>query len=133
MGDDGVNKEVALATSSHFQVHHPEQLLENIEAYMKERGWELIWTPRCNPRFWPLELFWQHGNQYFSLFYETVRKLEPVREQIRQGWYGDSSCSWQTGDWKAADCGKLVKHSIKEVDEWVATTKSSGVAFDRDS
>ena len=40
---NGVSKEeVALATRTYFQVHHPEKLLEKVEAYVKEKGWELI-------------------------------------------------------------------------------------------
>ena len=116
----GVSKEeVALATRAYFQVHHPDKLLEKVEAYMKVQGWELIWTPPYMPSFQPIELFWQHGKQYVSFRCTAMRRIDDVWDQIRKGWYGDPEWDGQTGGWKPANCAKLVEHTIKEMDKWI--------------
>ena len=46
MFDHGVGREeIAFATQTYFQIYSPDKLLEKLEAKMKMKGWELIWTP----------------------------------------------------------------------------------------
>lgn len=108
--------ELALATRAFFQLKHPTKLMEKVEVFMHERGWQLIWTPPYMPSFQPIELFWQHGKHYVSFNYHTKRNMVEVWQQVRKGWYGEG----QDGGWKPANCGKLVEHAIKEMDKWVA-------------
>ena len=70
------------------------------------------------PTFQPIEPFWKHGKQYVSFSFETKRNMAQVWEQVRKGWYGDSTWEGQEGR-KAANCSKLVVHAIKEMDKWV--------------
>eukprot|EP00903_Cladosiphon_okamuranus_P015731 g14519.t1 len=118
--EGGVSREeVATATREYFRVNHPEKLEERVETFMREKGWELIWTPPCMPTFQPIELFRQHGKQYVSLNFELKRKMQEVWVQIRKGWYGDPAWAGQKGGWKAANCSNLVAHVIGEMNKWV--------------
>ena len=49
------------------------------------------------PTFQPIELFWQHGKQYVSSNFETKRNMAQVWEQVRKGWYEDSTWEGQEG------------------------------------
>ncbi|CAM9886349.1 unnamed protein product, partial [Hapterophycus canaliculatus] len=60
-------EEVATATREYMHLHHPEKLEERVVTFMREKGWELIWTPPYMPSFQPIELFWQHGKHYVSI------------------------------------------------------------------
>ncbi|CAN0594969.1 unnamed protein product, partial [Laminaria digitata] len=118
-GNGVTGAELALATRAFFQLRHPEKLMEKVESFMHGHNWQLIGTPPYMPTFQPIELFWQHGKQYVSFNFETKRNMAQVWEQVRKGWYGDRGWKGQEGGWKAANCSKLVKHAIKEMDKWV--------------
>lgn len=61
----GVSEEkIALATRAYLQVHDPDNFLENVEAYVKLHGWEMICTLPHMPIFQPFEMFLQKHNQY---------------------------------------------------------------------
>ena len=111
--------ELALATRAFFQLRYPEMLMEKVESFMHRHKWQLIWTPPYMPTLQPIELFCQHGKHYVSFNFETKRNMMQVWEQVRKGWYGDSTWAGQEGGWKAANCSKLVEHAIKEMDKWV--------------
>ncbi|CAB1111725.1 unnamed protein product [Ectocarpus sp. CCAP 1310/34] len=53
--EGGVSREeVATATREYFRLNHPEKLEERVETFMREKGWELIWTPPYMPTFQPI-------------------------------------------------------------------------------
>lgn len=43
-----------------------------------------------------------------------------VYEQMLEGWYGDLEQKGQTGGWKVADCGKLFRHAIGDMNGRIA-------------
>lgn len=111
--------EVAKATRVFFKRVHPMKLVERVDAFMQKKGWELIWTPPYMPSFQPIELFWQHGKHYVSFNYATKRTMKDVYVQIREGWYGNPKWTGQEGGWKEANCQRLVRHAIGNMNEWI--------------
>ena len=87
--EGGVSKaEVALATRQFFQRKHPENLEEQVETFMRKRGWELIWTPPYMPQFQPIERFWAYGKRFVGMNFELKRTMRDVWQQLRKGLYG---------------------------------------------
>lgn len=64
---------------------------------MDEREWKLIWTPPYMPTFQPIGLFWQHGKQYVSFYYNTGRKRVRVWGRALKERYGDAKWRGQDG------------------------------------
>ena len=47
--------------------------------------------------------------------FELKRTMRDVWQQLREGFYGDSTSAGQEGVWKPADCGDLVRHAFAEM------------------
>ena len=102
--------------------YHPDKLLEKVERYMQRKGWEFDLDPPVHAQFSADRALLAARRQIFNVSFKfaTGRKIEQVWEQIRLGWYGDPNWEGQPGGWRAANRGNLVRHSIGEMDKWIA-------------
>ncbi|CAM9467156.1 unnamed protein product [Sphacelaria rigidula] len=114
----GPSKEqVALATYQYMKRLAPEQLMTRTELFFKKHdiGY-LIFTPPYCPTLQPIELFWAHGKNYVARIFQVGRTMLQAWAQLREGWYGRRNGDAVEG---AADCGKLVQHCLREVQNFI--------------
>lgn len=84
------------------------------------------------PSFDPIELFWQHGKQFVSLRYTTMRRIDELWDQVSvKGWQGDPEWDGETGAWKPADFTKLVAHAFEEIHTWIQNDAVLGCTIRR--
>lgn len=82
------------------------------ETYFREHapGSMLLYTAPYCPNTQPIELFWGHGKNDVAHNFKARRSLLEVVTALRAAWYGGSKTV------RKADCGALVRHSLKYVD-----------------
>ena len=67
----------------------PELLECKVEAHLKDRGHQVIWTPPYCPELQPIELFWEAGKNHVVLKHHKDFKMKDCVKYLREGWYGN--------------------------------------------
>ena len=68
--------------------HNPRALECQVENYMEEKGYKILWTPPYCPDLQPIERFWACGKNNVSWHNYNGNKMREVVHLLREGWYG---------------------------------------------
>ena len=72
-----------------------------MEAYLKSRGHQVLWTPPYCAKLQPIELYWAAGKNYAAENCWNGRTMRRTVQLLREGWYGNRQ-HWPVGcnsDW----------------------------------
>ena len=90
-------QELQLAIVGWMKQNKPELLKCKVEAYLKSRGHEVIWTPPYCATLQPIELFWAAGKNYAADHCFNGRTMKQTVQLLREGWYGNEKL-WLEGE-----------------------------------
>lgn len=81
-------QELKVAFVTWAKEERPELLDCMIERLMKNKGYEILWTPPYCPDLQPIELFWAAGKNHVARMYHSKRTMKETVQQLRDAWYG---------------------------------------------
>ena len=103
-----------------------------LEAFFRQKSQEqqlmhgLIFTTPYFSLQQPIELGWAHTKDYVAATYTKDMRIAQLRERTQQGMYGNEGTLLHlTRPHVPPDCGKLINHTIKVMNEfWVGPSTS---------
>lgn len=107
--------ELQLGFAKWLKENKPEALECKVERLLKERGYDILWTPPYCPDLQPIETFWGIGkNRVASRFYDK-RTMRDTVKNLQEGWYGNYFGVGERPEEiiKPVNCEGLVKNSIE--------------------
>lgn len=89
-------QEMQIGLVNWMKEQKPELLECKVEAYLKSRGHEVLWTPPYCAKLQPIELFWAAGKNYAAENCWNGRTMKQTVQLLREGWYGNEQ-HWPDG------------------------------------
>ena len=89
-------QEMQIGLVNWMKEQKPELLECKVEAYLKSRGHEVLWTPPYCAKLQPIELFWAAGKNYAAENCWNGRNMKETVQLLREGWYGNEHL-WPEG------------------------------------
>ena len=133
MGETASNRRPYIPTVDQLKTSFVTYLAERqprlldcqVEATLREHGYEVLWTPPYCPDAQPIELFWASGKNHAADLVFDKRKMKETIEHLREGWHGNIHRFEQgddggllNGDFtrprkNKVDCKKLVATAVR--------------------
>jgi len=105
-------EELKVAFVTFCKEEKPELLECQVEAFLRERHHDILWTPPYCPELQPIELFWAAGKNHVRLKYNSNFKMKDVVKYLREGWYGNGNEFLDPHPFRKrpVDCRRLCDH-----------------------
>jgi hypothetical protein len=105
-------QEMQIGLVNWMKEQRPDLLECKVEAYLKSRGHEVLWTPPYCAKLQPIELFWAAGKNYAAENCWNGRNMKQTAQLLREGWYGNEH-HWPDGcDSKWIGDGNMLRRKM---------------------